>query len=87
MPRGERAQSVGIANFFLALLVGAILTWIITAVTDPLMASARDRATDSVANTALDWSATLFTNFPLMWLLTSFFSLVALSVFQRELRS
>lgn len=81
----DRGQATGIANFFLAILVGAIMTWILDEVTSPLVSRMQNQtaATDTVGTTMNDWWVLIFDNQPVMFLLITFFSLIALSVFQR----
>lgn len=82
----DRAQATGIANFFLALLVGAVMTWITTEITNPLMDHAKETtaASDTVGSTATGYISTYLTNVPVLFLFFALFSLLALSVFQRE---
>lgn len=85
MRADTRGQAVGYSNFFLALLVGAVMYWVVDAVTSPLLATARDHGTGPVAEQSTGW-ITEFTNMlPVMWLFIAFFSLVVLSVFLRKI--
>lgn len=83
-PTDERAQATGIANFFLALLVGAAVSWIQVSVTEPLFSMTSGAVNDPVAQQSTDWLQLIVTNWPVMALFWAFFSLLALSVFQRE---
>lgn len=82
----DRAQATGIANFFLALLVGAVMSWIITSITTPLFDHADETvaASDQVGATATNYFKIFITNFPMLFLFFSVFSILALSVYQRE---
>lgn len=80
-----RAQSTGIANFFLALLVGAIMMWIITAITTPLLARADKEGGNTAAAQATEWFDIAIGVFPVLALFAGVFSLLALSVYLREI--
>lgn len=80
----DRAQAVGYGNFFLALLVGAVMVWIVTAVTDPIMSTAADHGTDPVAVESTGYINEFLANYPILLLLIAFFSLVVLSVYLRR---
>lgn len=81
-----RAQSIGISNFFLALLVGAVMTWIIGAIARPVHSQMEDRtaAGDVVGLTMNDWIGAVIDNQPILFLLIAFFSLIAISIYQRQ---
>lgn len=83
-PSSERAQAVGIANFLLALVIGAVVSWITTSITDPLISGVKETGTDPVATQSTNWIVIYLNNQPVVFLITAFFSLVALSIFQRE---
>lgn len=85
MLEDTRAQAVGYSNFFLALLVGAIMFWVVDAVTSPILATARDHGSDPVAEKSTGWITEFINTLPLMWLFIAFFSLVVLSVFLRKI--
>lgn len=88
MLRDTRAQggAVGILNFFLALGVGAICSMLVTTVTDPLLEYSANNTNSTVAAQTRGWFGEFITNQPLIFLLTAFFALIALSVFQRAVR-
>jgi hypothetical protein len=79
-----RAQSIGIARFFLALGVGAIAYFILDHVTSPVL----DRATNSTGNATANQATVWFTDIvglvPIMILFLAFLSVIVLTVFQRE---
>lgn len=85
MLEDTRGQAVGYSNFFLALLVGAIMFWIVEAVTSPILSTARDHGTDPVAEQSTTWVTQFINMLPVMWLLIAFFSLVVLAVFLRKI--
>lgn len=84
MRTDTRAQATGIANFLLSLLVGAIMAWILQAITNPVFAYADDNVTDAEAQVTQGWLEAVVGNFPVMVLIIAFVSLIALSVYQRE---
>jgi hypothetical protein len=79
-----RAQSIGIARFVLSLVVGAVMFWIVSLVTDPLTSRAMDTTSNQSANTATGWFQTGVQNLPLIFALISFMGLIVYSVFVRE---
>lgn len=81
----DRASATGTVNFGLALIVGAIASWIIREVTSPVLERA-DTATagDSVGATAVGYSEVFLGYQPVLFLFTAFFAYVALAVFQRQ---
>lgn len=88
MPRlthDMRASATGISNFFLALLVGAIMSFLVSTIAEPLFDHVGDRtaATDEVGPQATIWLETVVTHQPTLFLIIAFFSLLALAVFQR----
>jgi TRAP-type C4-dicarboxylate transport system permease large subunit len=80
----DRGQSIGIARFFLALMVGAIMYWIATLVTDPLLAGSRNATNNATANQATQWFEQGVAAIPLAVTLIAFVGIIALSVFMRE---
>lgn len=76
--------ATGILNGLLALVVGAVLTWLTDAITSPLMDRAREAGSDPVGTQATGYISTFLTNQPVLFLFYFLFSLLALSVFQRE---
>lgn len=83
----DRGQATGISNFLLAIVVGAVMTWIIGRVTDPVLALMDDRLAegDTVGHTALTYAEAFLQNQPIMFLGIAFFSLLVLSIYQREM--
>lgn len=81
----NRGSATGIARFFLALLVGAIVTWIVYEITNPLFSHVKDSGGDPVQQTATGYLEVFQANLPVIFLLFAFFSLLALAVFQREI--
>ena len=81
----ERGQSTGISNFVIAIVVGAIVTWPLNLFVDHLGPLMKAEANDPVANKAVSWSLEFLGNAPAIFLMTSVFSLLALSVYQRAL--
>lgn len=79
--RGQIGSSA-IANFLLALVVGAALTWIVSTIATPLLGI--QPASGPVASQSTDWLQIAITNQPLMFLFFSFFSLLAQGVVERE---
>lgn len=84
----NRGQAMGIARFLLAAGVGAILVFLMTEITTPLLDTAHDKTSaGSVYREGNEWLqlATDPQTLLLWMLLVSLFGLVAYSVFRREM--
>jgi len=79
-----RGQSIGIARFILSLVVGAVMFWIVSLITDPLTTRAMDSTNNQTANTATGWFQTGISNLPLIFALISMMGLIVYAVFVRE---
>jgi len=79
-----RAQSLGIARYVMALVVGAIMFWIINEVTQPMRDRARNATSNATANQGTDWLSQGVDFWPIAILLISFFGLLVYSVYIRE---
>lgn len=81
----NRGQATGIANFFLSLLVAAVMTWIITEVTSPIVDKMRASTAegDVVGQQMNEWIVLILDNQPILFLLIAMFSMIALAVFSR----
>lgn len=80
-----RAQgAIGIARLFLALIVGAIVFWIVSLVSDPLLNGSRNATTNQTANTATDWLGMGVDYIPVIMLLISFFGVIVGAIYVRE---
>jgi len=79
-----RAQSIGIARFILSLVVGAVMYWIVSLVTDPLTTRAMSTSSNATANQATTWFQTGISYLPLIFALISMMGLIVYSVFVRE---
>lgn len=81
----DRGQATGIANFVLAIVIGAIMTWIIEMLLTFLGPMMESEANDPVARTAYDWSTVFLDNTAAIFLFCAVLSLLALSIYQRAL--
>jgi hypothetical protein len=79
-----RGQSIGFVHFFLSLIVGGIVVFIAWTVTDPILARSSNATTNTTANTGTMWLQTAFDYLPVVFLGISFFGLIALAIYQRE---
>jgi len=79
-----RAQSIGIARFILSLIVGAVMYWIVSLVTSPVLARARTSTNNATANQATTWFETGVNYLPLAFALISMMGLIVYSIFVRE---
>jgi Na+-driven multidrug efflux pump len=80
----ERAQSIGIIRYVLALIVGAIVVFIVWTVTDPILMRAGNATTNTTANTGTQWFQTASGYLPVIFLGLSFFGIIVIAVYQRE---
>lgn len=82
----NRAQSIGIANFFLALLVGAIMTWIIGSIARPIHSKMENSTAqgDVVGQQMNDYIGVVLNNQPVLFLFIAFFSLIVIAIVQRQ---
>jgi len=80
----DRAQSIGIARYFLAFIVGAIVYWIADLVSSPILDGAYNATQNETARQATQWFEQSVSYMPLAMALISFLGMIALSVFYRE---
>jgi len=80
----NRGQSIGIGRFLLALLVGTIMYWVVDLTTEPMLQGSYNATNNATANQATQWFETGINALPIAIALIAFISLIALSVFQRE---
>lgn len=79
MQRGQ----IGIVRFFLGLIMGVPLVYIATQVTEPILDRAGESSADTAAAPATEWLATGGEYLLVIFLLVSFFGLIALAIYQR----
>jgi len=84
MLQDTRAQSIGIAHLLLGLGVGAIMFWIVSEVTSPLLDMARQQGSGEVATNGTTWLTQGVEFLPVAFLMISFFGMIAYAVFTRE---
>lgn len=77
-------QSLGIIEVFAGLGAGAVMVWIVWAITDTPMSYVSENASGKVAESNM-WFETLITNLPLVFLLLVAVSGISWSVYQSEL--
>jgi TRAP-type C4-dicarboxylate transport system permease large subunit len=80
----NRAQSIGIAGFFISLVVGGIVYWVVDLVTDPILTRASEATTNAQANQATEWFRTAVEYMPILFMMLAFFGLISYSVWSRE---
>lgn len=82
--RGQ-GGSIGIWRFFIALIVGGILIMMaLQPVAQPLLDGSMNATTNQTANQATSWLQAGVDNMPIIFLLISFFGLIAGAVYHRE---
>jgi len=79
-----RAQSIGISRYILALVVGAVLIWIVQLVTDPILSGAENSTNNAQANQATTWFTQLVDFLPVAFVLISTTGIIIYAVFIRE---
>ena len=82
----NRAQSIGLARTFLGYAVFAILSFIITTVTDPILDHSANATTNATANQATMWFRQGIDLLPAFVLVLGFFSVTVYSIYVREVR-
>lgn len=81
----DRGQATGLGNFVLAIVIGAIMTWIIQMLMTYLGPLMEAEANDPTARTAYAWSTAFLDNVAAVFLFTAVLSLLALSIYQRAI--
>lgn len=82
--RGQ-GGSIGIWRFFLSLIVGAALLMLaLQPVADPLLAGAHNSTTNATFNQGTTWMQAGVNHMPTIFVLISFFGLIAGGVYWRE---
>lgn len=79
----DRAQAIGIARLFLALLVGAIVIFIVNTVGGKILDHAGQSGSGQVATTGTNYMTQAMQYLPIAFLFISFFGLIAYSVYSR----
>ncbi len=79
-----RGQPVGILRFFATLLLGAPLAYFALQVTDPILSRAGESAAGTDAAMTATWLGEFGTYLVVVFVGISFFGLVVLSLYQRE---
>lgn len=79
-----RAQSIGLARFVLALIVGAVMIWIVQRIGGEILPGAKNATSNSQANQATVWMQDWIGWLPVGFLLLGLFSIIVYSVFIRE---
>lgn len=78
-----RGQPMGIARFFLVLVVGAILYWIMSLVSEPILTRAANATSNPDANQATQWFQMGFDLTILFIIMLSFAGMIAVAVLAR----
>ncbi len=81
----QRAQgAIGKIQFVASLIVGAVLVWILNAITKPLFEQAKESGSGETATQGTAWLQEGVNFVPILFLFIAFFGLVAYSVYSRE---
>lgn len=79
-----RGQAIGISRLLLGLVVGVVVVGVVRKVTNPLFEEASAQGSGEVATNGTTWLQQGVDFLPIIFLLVSFFGLVAYSVYTRE---
>lgn len=79
----NRAQAIGISQLFLGLGVGAVVFWIVSEVASPMFDIAKEQGSGEVATNGTTWLQQGVNFLPIVFLMISFFGLIAYSVYTR----
>lgn len=82
----ERAQSVGIGQFVLTLVVGGIVIYLVSEMAETILPGAQSATGNETANQATTWLQTVPDLLPIIVLIIGFVSLIVLAIFRREIR-
>lgn len=82
--RDDRGISIGIARFFLSLIVGAVMIFIVATVTDPILSRAETGSDGTAAAPGTGWLQQGIDFMPVLFVLVAGFGLVAYAVFRRQ---
>lgn len=82
----ERAQSIGISRYFLGIVVGAVLFWILSFVALRLLDRSATSTNAEYANQGTEWIRQAVLYWPYFVLLVSFFGLIVFAIYVREVR-
>jgi len=85
-PVNKRAQSIGIARFFLGLLVAAVLWWIMQDITEPITDYAANTTSNATANQGTTWIVQGIQWWPVFAMLVSVMGLIVYSIYVREVQ-
>lgn len=86
MLRDIRAQSIGISQLILSLVVGSIVIYLVTVMGDAILPGAQEATTNSTANQATGWMMQFQYMVAIVIMLISFFSIIVLAVYRSEIR-
>jgi len=81
-----RAQSVGIGQFVLTLVVGGVVIYLVTVMGEAILPGAQTATGNETANQATTWLQTVPDLLPIIILMIGFLGLIVLAIFRRELR-
>jgi hypothetical protein len=74
---------IGLVRFFAALVVGAFLSYFVLQVTDPILERASSESAGTAAAPATQWLSTGGDYLVVIFLVISFFGMIALALYQR----
>lgn len=82
----DRAQSIGIARFFMTIGVGAVCLFLLTTVGDPMLNSSQNATNNATANMGTTYLSQAMDLAPFLIVLAALIGVVMLAVYQREIR-
>lgn len=80
----DRAQSIGIVRFFLSLIAGSFVAWIVWEIANPILTRADAQDAGQMGNQATGWIQSGVDFIVIAFLGIAVFGLLVLSIYQRE---
>lgn len=80
----DRAQSIGVARFFLSLVGASFVVWIVWEVANPILEHARGKNVGQTGSQATEWMQSGVDFIAITFLVIAVFGLLVLSIYQRE---
>jgi len=82
MPRTQLRQSVGIVSFFASLGLAAVIVWLMWRLSEPAMGTLNNSSTVPEVRQSVQWTETLLTNMPVVFVLMAVVGGIAFVVYQ-----
>lgn len=80
----DRGQTIGIVRFFLSLIAGSFIAWMVWEVTTPILERADAAEAGQMGNEATGWITSGVEFIAIIFLGIAVFGLLILAIYQRE---